>query len=174
MQPVQYSFNTYTVNLTSNPPTTSTTTTYNIAGTIQGVTRINLNYNLLNFSTNPYKITINWPNQNPIIINNIWVNNVIDPTLTNFQPNSAYSYTVLAPTTITPITYNSTVGIYYENGGISKFNISLLQLPDNIIDMDLNVLDVQNTDTPFSTIYNIQSNRNNVVYNFNDLINPVY
>jgi len=171
MQPTLYSFNTYTVNLSSPPPATSQT--YSLSGIIQGVTKVYLNYNLLNFTVNPYKIVINWPNTKPITINNVWFNSKIDPSLTTFQPNSAYSYTVYAPTLITPVTFNSNVNIYYENGVITTFNISLLQLPDNTIDMDLQVLDVQNTNTPFSTIYNLQSNRDNVVYNINDLVsNP--
>lgn len=172
MQQTLYSFNTYTVNLSSLPPVASNT--YTLSGIIQGVTRVNLNYNSLNFTIKPYKIVINWPNTDPVIINNVWFNAVIDPTLTTFQPNSALSFTVLSPTIIAPITYSSKVSIYYENGSITTFNILLLQLPDNTIDMDLNVLDVQNTNTPFSTIYNLQSNRDNVVYNINDLVsNPV-
>ena len=169
MQPTLYSFNTYTVNLTSNTPTTNGT--YNFYGIIKGVTRVNLNYNNLNFTVKPYKVVINWANQDPVVINNVWFNNVIDPTLTTFLPNSAYSYTVLAPTLTTPVNVNSSLKIYYENGVINTFNISLLQTPDNVIDLDLDILDVQNTDIPFGTIYNIQSNRDNVVYNANDLIN---
>jgi len=169
MHPTLYSFNTYTVNLTSDTPASSTTYTFN--GIIKGVTKVYINYNLLNFTVKPYKIVLNWPNQAPITINNVWFNKVIDPSLTTFQPNSAYSYTVIAPTLNVPVTNNAQVQIYYENGVINTFNVSLLTMPDNTIDLDLNVLDVQNTNIPFGTVYNIQSNRDNVVYNFNDLIN---
>jgi len=169
MQPTLYSFNTYTVNLTSATPASDATYSFN--GIIKGVTKVYINYNQLNFTVKPYKIVLNWPNQNPITINNVWFNNVIDPSLTTFQPNSAYSYSVIAPTFNVPVTNNAQVKIYYENGVTSTFNISLLTIPDNTIDLDLNVLDVQNSDIPFGTIYNVQSNRDNVVYNFNDLIN---
>ena len=90
--------------------------------------------------------------------------------MTSFLPNSAYSYTVLSPTGTSPIKTNSSALIYYENGGITTFNFFINVFPDNTIDLDLDVLDVQNMDIAFGTIYNLQSNRNNVVYNINDTI----
>lgn len=172
MQPVLYSFDTYTLNLSSPPPTGSQLTqTINLSANVQGVTRLYLNYNgLSGFGVNPYKIVLNWDGQDPVTINNVWFNSVIDPTLTSFLPNSAYSYTVLSPTGTSPIKTNSSALIYYENGGITTFNFFINVFPDNTIDLDLDVLDVQNMDIAFGTIYNLQSNRNNVVYNINDTI----
>jgi len=167
MQQILYSINSYTVNLSSPPPLG--TQSYNLSATVQGVTRVNLNYNYLNFNTQPYKIVINWDGKDPVTINNIWFNNVIDPTLTTFLPNSAYSFNVFSPTATSVTNTNSSVLIYYQNGAITTFNIFLAITPDNTIDMDLNVLDVQNTDKPFTTIYNLQSNRDNIVYNITDI-----
>jgi hypothetical protein len=170
MQPVLYSFNTYTVNLSSPPPIVNQLTqTINLSANVQGTTKIYLNYNQLSgFGINPYKIVLNWAGEDPIIINNVWFNTVIDPTLTSFLPNSAYSYTVLAPIAASPVYTNSSALIYYENGGITTFNLYINVFPDNTIDLDF--LDIQNMDIAFGTIYNLQSNRDNVVYNINDTI----
>jgi len=172
MQPVLYSFNTYTVNLSSPPPIVNQLTqTINLSANVQGTTKIYLNYNQLSgFGINPYKIVLNWAGEDPITINNVWFNTVIDPTLTSFLPNSAYSYTVLAPIAASPVYTNSSALIYYENGGITTFNLYINVFPDNTIDLDLDVLDIQNMDIAFGTIYNLQSNRDNVVYNINDTI----
>jgi hypothetical protein len=172
MQPVLYSFNTYTVNLSSPPPIgNQITQTVNLSANVQGTTKIYLNYNQLSgFDINPYKIVLNWDGQDPVTINNVWFNSVIDPILTSFLPNSAYSYTVLAPIATSPVYTNSSALIYYENGGITTFNLYINVFPDNTIDLDLDVLDIQNMDIAFGTIYNLQSNRDNVVYNINDTI----
>ena len=155
-----FNINSYTLTLSSPPP--SVTSSFNITASIQGVTRVVVNYNLLNFTVKPFKAVIIWPFQDPIALNGSF------STLSTI--NSAFSYTVIAPPSIDPVDLPSSILLYYENGVIHTFNITFKVYSDNIIDMDLNVLNIQNTDQNFGTVYNLQSNRDNVVFNSTDNI----
>lgn len=162
-----YNFSTCLVTLSA--PAALTTQTINSSYTIQGITRVIINYNNLQFSSNAFKIRIFWPDQTPVTINDVYItDNVIDPLLTYSPANSSLSQTVLAPKSniITP--KQATIQIYYENGVVLTYVVKFSIIPDNIIDLDLNVLSVQNENVKYSTVYNLQSNRDNVVYNIKD------
>ena len=131
MEQLLYSFNSYTLVLSSPPPLSSQLMITNAI--VKGVTRISLDYSLLNFTVSPYTV---------------------------FSSKSP------APTTVSP-----SFVFYYQNGIIHTFTCNITAFSDNIIDMDLNVLDIQNAYEPFSTVYNLQSNRDNVVFNLTDVTN---
>lgn len=167
MEQSLFSFNTTFVTLTSPTPLSSQVMSFYVP--VFGVTRVFINYNKLNFTVKPFKIVLNWPYQEPITINDTYkVGLLINPLSTYSPTNSALSYTIITPATVENANLQSSVKIYYENGIIHTFTINFNVFSDNIIDMDLNVLDIQNTDQPFSTVYNLQSNRDNVVYNVID------
>jgi hypothetical protein len=162
-----YSLSTCVVTLSAPP--VFTTQTINSSVKIQGITRVVINYNNLSFNSNPFKVKITWPDASPIVINDIYTaDNVIDPLLTFSPTNSGLSQTVLTPQAniITP--KQATIQIYYENGTILTYVIAFYIAPDNIIDLDLNVLSIQNENTKYSTVYNLQSNRDNIIYNIKD------
>ena len=48
------------------------------------------------------------------------------------------------------------------------FNNIIYMSPDNVIDLDLNVIDIQNTYYKDVNIYNISSSKGDVVYNHAD------
>lgn len=165
-----FNFNSYQITLSSPPPLSSSV--YTLSAFINGITKVYLNYNLLNFNVKPFKVVIDWPYKDPYALNDVYVYNAELDSLSTYAPtNSALSYTVITPQTVDPIRTDSTVAIYYENGIIHTFTIIFVINSDNVIDMDLNVLDIQNTDQPFGTVYNFQSNRDNVVYNSTDIVN---
>lgn len=166
-----FNFNTVVVTLSSPPP--SVDATFTIETPVQGVSKIYLNYNLLNFAVKPFKVIINWPGRAPVVLNDVYVyDNVVDPLSTLSPTNSAFSYSVVAPKEITPITLPASAIIYYENGVKHTFNINLNMSSDSLIDLDLDVLDIQNTDQPFTTVFNFQSNLRNVVFNSTDIVIP--
>lgn len=155
-----FNINSYTLTLSSPPP--SVTSTFNVTAMLQGVTRVVVDYNNLNFTVKPFKAVITWPFQEPIALNQ---------SFSTFSTiNSAFSYTVIAPPSVDPVDLPAKILLYYENGVKHTFNITFKVYSDNIIDMDLNVLDIQNTDQNFGTVYNLQSNRDNVVFNSTDNI----
>ena len=168
MEPSLFNFNTYSLQLSSPPPLSSQI--MSLSAVVQGVTRIDVDYNLLNFPVKPYKIVLNWPFRAPVAVNDVFItNSVIDPLSTFSPANSALSYTVVVPKSVEPATYNAQINIYYENGIIHYFNVAIIAYCDNLIDLDLNVLDVQNGYIPFTTVYNLQSNRDNMLYNSTDV-----
>jgi len=164
-----FSINNYTLTLSSPPP--NATETFTLSATLQGTTKVNVNYNLLNFNVNPFKVIINWPGQEPVVLNDTYIFDAYTDPLSTFSPlNSAFSYTVLAPISIDPVNFNATIKIFYENGYIHTFDITFTMYSDNVIDMDLNVLDIQNTSQDFGTVFNLQSNRDNIVFNNTDIL----
>jgi hypothetical protein len=166
-----FNFNTIIVSLSSPPPIIDGT--FTIETPIQGVTKVYLNYNLLNFAVKPFKVILNWPGRAPVVLNDIYIHDYnIDPLSTYSPANSAFSYSVVAPKQITPETLPATAIIYYENGIKHTFNINLNMSSDNIIDLDLDVLDIQNTNQAFTTVFNLQSNSRNVVFNSTDIVIP--
>lgn len=162
MEQSLYSFNSYTLVLSSPPPLSSQVMELN--ANIKGVTRINIDYSLLNFSVYPYKVILNWPGKEATIINSLYTH------LSTFSiANTALSYTVFSSKSQAPTKVSPSLVIYYENGIIHTFTCNITAFSDNIIDMDLNVLDIQNVYESFSTVYNLQSNRDNIVYNLTDV-----
>lgn len=171
MAPSYFSFNTYTLRL-SSPPPLSSLLIKNLSGNIvQGITRIGIDYNQLNFNVKPFKVYIDWGyNGQTLYLNDYYVLDTEYDPLSTYSPLlSSQSYTVVSPSDSRPFTISPTIKIYYENGCITTFVYNIDVCPDNIIDMDLNVLDIQNIDKPFNTVYNLQSNKGNVVYNVTDL-----
>lgn len=153
-----------------SPPPTATETLY-LSAILQGTTKVTVDYNNLNFNVKPFKVILNWPGEDRIALNDTYVYDAFTDSLSTFSPlNSAFSYTVIAPQSIQPVNTTSTINIYYENGYIHTFNVTFLIYSDNVIDMDLNVLDIQNTNQEYGTVFNLQSNRDNVVYNNTDII----
>lgn len=169
-----FSFNSYTLVLSSPPPLSSQIV--QLSATLTGVTRVGVDYNFLNtFQTKPYKVILNWPGRPAVYLNDVYKPNTID-TLSTFSPaNSALSYTVITPKNIDPQVLGSTIEIFYENGVVHTYSITFLINSDNVIDLDLDVLSIQNTDQPFGTIFNLQSNSRNTVFNCTDnVIDPKY
>ena len=152
MEQLLYSFNSYTLVLSSPPPLSSQLMITNAI--VKGVT------------VSPYKVILNWPGQDATIINSECTN------LSTFTvANTALSYTVFSSKSPAPTTVSPSFVFYYQNGIIHTFTCNITAFSDNIIDMDLNVLDIQNAYEPFSTVYNLQSNRDNVVFNLTDVTN---
>lgn len=169
MAPSLFSINNYMLSLWSPPPT-ATESLY-LSAILQGTTKVNVNYNQLNFNVKPFKVILNWPGQDRVALNDAYIFDAYTDSLSTYSPlNSAFSYTVIAPQSIQPANTTSTITIYYENGFIHTFYVTFLIYSDNVIDMDLNVLDIQNTNQSFGTVFNLQSNRDNVVYNNTDII----
>ena len=159
-----FNIKTSIVTLSSPPPTS--TQTYELSAYISGITKVFINYNHLNFAVKPFKVVLDWPNQPPYTLNDTYVYNATLDSLSTFSPaNSALSFTVISPTSVDPVLTDGNVKIYYENGIVHTFYIKFIINSDNIIDMDLNILNIQNTNQPFGTVYNLQSNRDNVVFN---------
>lgn len=166
-----FNFNTVFIPLSSPPPNIDGTFTIN--KNIQSVTKLYLDYNLLNFNIKPFKIIIEWPGRAPVVINDVYIYDSIKDPLSTYSPtNSALSFSVVAPKQTNPSVQTATVKIYYENGVKHTFNINLNMSSDNLIDLDLDVLDIQNTNQPFTTVFNIQSNLRNVVFNSTDITIP--
>ena len=162
MEQLLYSFNSYTIVLSSPPPLSSQLMVTNAI--VKGVTKISLDYSLLNFTVSPYKVILNWPGQDATVINSEFTN------LSTFTiANTALSYTVFSSKSPAPTTVSPSFVFYYQNGIIHTFTCIITAFSDNVIDMDLNVLDIQNAYEPFSTVYNLQSNRDNVVFNLTDI-----
>jgi hypothetical protein len=162
-----YSLSTSVISLSAPPVFITQTINSNV--NIQGVTKVIINYNNLSFSSKPFKVRIGWPDIDPIVINDVYIiDNVNDPLFTFSPTNSGLSQIVLTPQSniITPKQAN--IQIYYENGVILTYVIAILIAPDNIIDLDLNILSIQNENLKYSTVYNLQSNRDNMVYNIKD------
>jgi len=169
MAPSLFSINNYMLSLWSPPPTA--TETLFLSATLQGTTKVVVDYNQLNFNVKPFKVVLDWPNEDKVALNDTYVYDAFTDSLSTYSPlNSAFSYTVLAPQSIQPVNTSSTITIYYENGYIHTFYITFLIYSDNVIDMDLDVLDIQNTNQEFGTVFNLQSNRNNIVFNNTDII----
>lgn len=169
MEPSLFNINNYTLSLWSPPPTA--TESLFLSANIQGTTKVYVDYNKLNFNVKPYKVILNWPNQDKVVLNDTYVYDAYTDSLSTYSPlNSAFSYTVIAPQSIQPANTTPTISIYYENGYIHTFFITFFIYSDNVIDMDLNVLDIQNANQEFATVFNFQSNRDNIVYNNSDVI----
>jgi hypothetical protein len=161
-----FNFNTYTLVLSSPPPLSSIVIP--LSGAIQGVTRVQVDYNQLDFTVKPFKVILNWPNRPPVVINESFL-----PTL--LPANSALSFTVIAPKSTNPILAPASILLYYENGIVHTFSILFVVNSDNIIDLDLDVLSVQNAYQEYGTIFNIQSNSRNTVFNLTDVVpDPKY
>jgi hypothetical protein len=161
-----FSFDTKIISLSA--PTTSSNIT--LSAVIQGVTKVIYDYNDLIFSSDPYKVSITWPGEEfPTVINDVYIHDsVIDP-LSTFSPLlSALSQKVISPKSVAPSTLNSYIKIYYEDGSILNFNINIIATSDNIIDLNLDVLDIQNTNQEYTTTYNLQGQKGNVVFNITD------
>lgn len=161
-----FSFDTKIISLSA--PTTSSNIT--LSAVIQGVTNVIYDYSNLVFDSHPYKVSITWPDeQYPIVINDIYIHNsTIDP-LSTFSPLlSTLSQKVISPKSIASSTLNSYIKIYYENGSILNFNVNVVATSDNIIDLNLDVLNIQNTNQEYTTTYNLQSQKGNVVFNITD------
>lgn len=161
-----FSFDTKIISLSA--PSTSSSVT--LSAVIQGVTNVIYDYNSLVFASDPYKVAISWPGDRfPTVINDVYIHDsVIDP-LSTFSPLlSALSQKVIAPKSVAPSTLNSYVKIYYEDGNILTFSVDIIATSDNVIDLNLDVLDIQNTNQEFTTTYNLQAQKGNVVFNITD------
>lgn len=157
-----FSFNSYTITLSSPSPTVSQT--ISLSAMTQGITNFVLDFSQLSFNVKPFKILVNWPNREPINVNSIFdISSKLFPT--SFAPISSYTQNVLTSKYYYPMTYTPSVVIYYENGVIHTFSIYITVNPENAIDLDLDVLSIQNTDQDYGTVYNIQSNTKNIVFN---------
>jgi len=171
-------FNFNTLNLTlSAPPVLSTMVIY-LSSYIQGTTKVQLNYNnLFAFKTGAYKTKLVWdasqPSNTTTIINSVYkYDSVLDP-LSTFSPlNSALSYYVYVPQQTSPQVTNSIYTIYFQNGTVLTYQNSIFLSSDNVIDLNLNVLDVQNTYYPGANVYNIVSQKGGVVFNSTDIGYP--
>jgi hypothetical protein len=163
-----FSFNNYTLVLSSPPPLSSQIIP--LSATLTGVTRVGVDYNFINkFSVKPFKVVLNWPGRPSIFLNDVYKPSLLDP-LSTFSPgNSAYSFTVISPKNTDPSVVSSTINVYYENGVIHYYSISFLLNSDNVIDLDLDILNIQNTDKAFGTVFNLQSNTRNTVFNCTDI-----
>lgn len=163
-----FSFNTYTIFLSSPPPLSSQLVP--LSATLTGITKVNVDYNFINkFSIKPFKIVLNWPNRPVVYLNDVYKPSLSD-LLSTFSPgNSAFSYSVISPKNIDLSTVSSSIEIYYENGVIHYYPITFFVNSDNVIDLDLDILSIQNTDEPYGTIFNIQSNSRNTVFNITDI-----
>jgi hypothetical protein len=161
-----FSFDTKIISLSA--PTNSSSIT--LSAVIQGVTNVIYDYNSLVFASDPFKVSLRWPGEEfPTVINDVYAHDsVIDP-LSTFSPLlSTLSQKVISPKSTAPSTLNSSVTIYYEDGNILTFNIDIIATSDNIIDLNLDVLDIQNTNQEFTTTYNLQAQKGNVVFNITD------
>jgi len=174
MQQLLFNPNTTVVTL-SSPPTLVSQNIYSSV-ILQGVTQVVLNYNQLlsSFPYNPYKVILQWPGSQQTVVNNVQVqsyDNILSyPTFTFTSNLSAASSNLFTPNNVAPQYQQATVQVYYENGAVLNYYIGFTIYCDNIIDLDLNVLSVQNTYQQFGTVYNLQSNTQNTVYNFTDII----
>ena len=159
-------FNLKTQFITLSSPPPNSTQTIELSSYINGVTKVYANYNQLNFNVKPFKVILDWPNVAPYTLNDTYIYNSTLDVLSTFSPlNSAFSFAVISPTSVETALTDGTITIYYENGVIHTFYIKFIITSDNVIDMDLNILDIQNATQPFSTVLNLQSNRDNMVYN---------
>jgi len=168
MEPSLFSFKTYTVTLTAPPSLSSQNISMNFA--YRGVTKVNLNFNnLFSFSSQPFKYAVTWPGQPTLYINSVVANNVFAiPNFTAATAASALSYNVLESPSIAPINLPANVKVYFNNGVTLNYTLNFKVYSYNSIDLDLDILDVQNSIQPFTTIYNLQSNSQNVVFNITD------
>ena len=170
MVPSYFSPHTYSIQLSSLPPTSSMT--YSLTAVMQGITKAIINYTGLSFIQQPYKVVLEWDlSQSAAIttINDVYLyDSVIDPLSTFTPTNSGLSTYVFVPQTMSPQTINSRFRIFYENGYITTFLMTTLLISENIIDMDLNLIDAQNTRKQLGNVYNIQSVAQNIVFNVID------
>ena len=178
MEQSLFNFNALTIALSSLPPLSSQSRT--IQSYCQGVTRVQLTYKDLFFtistifsSINPFKVKLDWDlakgGDATTVINDVYAyDSAVDP-LSTFSPlNSAFSYYVYTPAGTVPETFTGLFTVYYENGVIMTFNNIIYMSPDNVIDLDLNIIDIQNTYYKDVNIYNISSSKGDVVYNHAD------
>lgn len=157
MENSYFSFDTYTVQLSSPPPTTSQL--FELSGHIQGVTRVYLDTNLLSFAQKPYKVKLDW-SDGPMYFDDVYIADTTIDTLSTFSPllTSFFSHTY-HPQSVAPYTQTIEFAVYYENGVIHEFEIGLVVSADNLIDHDLNVLSVQSIVEPNSTVLNVASQK---------------
>jgi hypothetical protein len=174
MEQSLFSFNSYTLYLSAPTPTPYTGTTQSIltSAYLTGITRVNVNFNqLFTFTSKPFKIIMEWPDRPAINLNEPYLfQSSLASVSSFFQANSALVSTVVCPKNIGQSLFGSSIKVYYSNGCIQTFNVKLLLNSDNIIDMDLDVLDIQNTNQSLGTIFNLQSNTRNTVFNCTDNI----
>jgi hypothetical protein len=168
MESSLFSINQQTILLESTVPTSDQTFT----GTVitQGVTKLTIDYStFFNYSIDAFKVVLRWPGQDPVSINDYYVYASKADPLSTFSPYlSGLSSTVIVPKSIAPTTMPAVFKIYFENGVIFEYNYNIISHSDNIIDLELDVLDIQNTDQSFGTVYNVQSNKGDTVFNFVD------
>ena len=152
MEQSLYSFNSYTLVLSSPPPLSSQLIMS--SAIIKGITKITLDYTLLNFSVNPYKVILNWPGEDATIINS------------EFTNLSALIYIQTTPEVCLerthirnrkgeesiPLSYLSSCHNYHENWIIDNNNVPLLILNGN------NVIE---TSTLITFINNLNSKNSN-------------
>jgi len=167
-----FNFNNLTVTLSAPPVFVSRV--INLSSFIQGTTKIQLNYNnLFAFNVKALKTSIVWDisDSNAIkTINGVYsTDTLLDPLSTYSSMISGQSYYVYTPTQSQPYSTKSIYTIYFENGVILTYNNYIYISSDNAIDLDLNVLDVQNTYYSNVNVYNILSKKGGVVYNNTDL-----
>jgi hypothetical protein len=157
-------FNTLILTLSSTPPVANTNAMFVLSAAIQGITQVQLNYNLLSaFSSKMYKTTLNWTSSATAAVNASYDNSTLLPF------NSAYTSYVYSPSTSGITTKQAAFSVYFENGAIHTFRVGLFILGDSLIDLDLNVLNVQNIAQLGYSVLNVQSNKQNVVFNVSDL-----
>lgn len=175
MEPSLFNFNTISLVL-SAPPPLSTRTMY-LSSYIQGVTKAQLNYNQLFFVNSttlsgikPFKIKLEWDQslggESTVIINDVYKFDINTDPLSTFSPlNSALSYYVYTPTQIQPQQLNSKYTVYYENGVIHTYQNKVFLISDNVIDMNLNVTELQNAYQKGLNVFNISSEKGNMMFN---------
>ena len=170
-------FNPNTLNIFLSAPPALSSCIIPLSSFSQGITRVQLNYkNLFKLPIQPYKVKIMWDTSigdasTTIINDNYSSDSIVDP-LSTFSPlNSAYSYYVYVPKQLPPQIINAEYNVYYENGVILYYRNALTLISDNTIDLELNVIEVQNTYKPDVNVYNIVSDSYNMVFNSTDLTN---
>jgi hypothetical protein len=166
-----FNFNNLTIALSSPPPLSTQNIT--LSSYIQGVTKAQINYSLLlAFTAKPFKVKLQWDpasDDGTTIINDVYTYDSITDPLSTLSPlNSALSYYIYTPKQSTPQQFTAVFTVYYENGIIHYFNNNITMIGDNIIDLNLNTIDIQNTFYTDKTTYNVVAEKGNVVFNLVD------
>jgi len=166
-----FNFNNLTIALSSPPPLSTQNIT--LSAYIQGVTKAQINYTqLLSFTAKPFKVKLQWDptsDDGTTIINDVYAYDGITDPLSTFSPlNSALSYYVYTPKQAGPQQFTAVFTVYYENGVIHYFNNNITIVGENVIDLDLNTIDIQNTFYTDTITYNVVSEKGNVAFNLVD------
>jgi hypothetical protein len=164
-----FSYNNYTLVLSSPPPLSSRIIA--LSAVISGVTKVDVDYNFLyTFNVKPFKVLLNWPGRNTIYLNDMYITDInLDPLSTYSPMNSALSHTVVTSKAVDQTSQPASIQIYYENGVVHTYSITFFVNSENVIDLDLDVLGIQNTYEPYGTVFNLQSNSKNIVFTSTDL-----